>query len=331
MLRKKLFQYIMFTLAISIGYPSLSAERFNVTDLDGESLSPKMVHFLEQNGYLIIKDFFKQETIARALEEYEEIVKSFPAQKLGNHFFDTSKNSSQNSDTYFFESADTVWPFYNSTVTSESSLPSADLSNEHDLFEYLKTINKVGHNLHGRNAFFRDLVCSDPRFKNITVNLGYNEVSTGIYQTTIISKSLVDDSKYNAHQDGTFIGQQGKVLAYWIPFTPSTKENGCLWGVPGSHKFPIKWWYRKQDKESYKCGFSGESPDWDLSQKVYLETNPGDLLIFPGTFIHGSDPSTIEPKTIQDLRIAMTYHLGPTDQWDELMWLKLSLQNCLPL
>lgn len=317
-------------IILALSSPCLAAESFHATEFVGKGgrLSPQMKISFEKNGYLIVRDFFKKEIIAQAVEEYKEIVRKFPQQNLGYHGFDTDVEATHNSDKYFFESADEIWPFYNSTAKDTlDSLPT-DLSNEDDLFAYMQTINKVGHNLHGKNEFFKNLFLNDPI---LTCRDIKSHFSIKIFQTTIVSKTPVEDSQYNAHQDGTFIGQEGKVAAYWIPLTPALRENGCLWGIPGSHKFPINWWYRKEAKDSYKCGFVGQKPDWDLSQKVYLETDPGDLLVFSGTFVHGSDPSTIHPNSIQDLRLALTYHFGPTDNWDPLIWLKLSDKNCFPL
>lgn len=28
-------------------------------------------------------------------------------------------------------------------------------------------------------------------------------------------------------------------MGFWIPFEDSTLENGCLWGIPGSHQGPL--------------------------------------------------------------------------------------------
>lgn len=307
----------------------LMASEFKGSDLKGVSLNGAMKEFFNTNGYVIIKDFFSPPTMEKAFTEYKDMVRSFPKQELGQHFFDTSLEGAQGNDTYFFKSADEMWPFYNSSAKEHSEFLKADLREDENLFNYIKIMNKTGHNIHNLNPFFQDLVVKDPRLIQFTKDLNYDDSSTALYQTTIISKSTVDDSRYNAHQDGTFIGAHGKVLAYWIPLTPSTRENGCLWGIPGSHKLPIEWWYRKTDTESYKCQFYGKEPTWDLREKVYLEVNPGDLLIFAGSFVHGSDPASKAPQGIEDTRVALTYHLGPTKDWDDLIWLKLSAKNTL--
>lgn len=281
----------------------------------------------DKQGYVILRNFFDPDLIGNILEEYKKIIRSFQTEQLGTHFFSGSYNGEQSVDRYFFDSADQIWPFFNSQAKSNPDLLTQDLTIEKNLVDYLKIMNKVGHNLHGKNAMFHDLFFKHPRLTEIATLLGYNEPCTSIFQTTVISKSIAEDSQYKPHQDGSYLGSGGKVLAYWIPLTPSHKKNGCLWGIPGSHKTSLNWWYRKQSKESYRCHYIGEEPNWDLSGKVDLEVDVGDLLIFSGHFVHGSFAATIQPQTIQDLRIALTYHLGPTSGWDELIWLKLNSQN----
>ncbi len=284
-----------------------------------------------QNGFVIIKNFFDAALITNTLNEYQKIVRSFQAQQLGAHFFSGGYDGAQSADQYFFDSANQIWPFYNSQAKSNPAVFQQDMSIEANLVSYLNVMNKVGHNLHGKNRIFHDLFFQDPRLTRIAQSLGYDEPCTSVFQTTVISKSIVEDSQYKAHQDGSYIGAGGKVLAYWIPLTPAHKENGCLWGIPGSHTTPLNWWYRKEKKDAYRCHYIGQTPEWDISSKVDLEVDPGDLLIFSGNFVHGSFPSTQAPHHINDLRIALTYHIGPTTGWDELIWLKLNAENTLPL
>jgi len=291
----------------------------------------KLKASFHRNGYVIIKDFFAQTLISNTLSEYKKIVRSFQSQQLGTHFFSGGYAGEQNADKYFFESSDKIWPFFNSQAKAHPNILIQDLSNEENLFAYLKVMNKTGHNLHGKNRVFHDLFFHDSRLTEIAQSLGYDEPCTSIFQTTVISKSRVEDSQYKPHQDGSYLGAGGKVLAYWIPLTPSRKNNGCLWGIPGSHTTPLNWWYRKENSETYRCHYIGQEPQWNLANKIYLEVNPGDLLLFSGNFVHGSSPATKLPNDIQDLRIALTYHLGPTTGWNELIWLKLKTENTLPL
>ena len=44
----------------------------------------------------------------------------------------------------------------------------------------------------------------------------------------------------NIHQDSTFLmTEPDTIMGFWLPFQDSTLQNGCLWGIPGSHKAPL--------------------------------------------------------------------------------------------
>lgn len=39
------------------------------------------------------------------------------------------------------------------------------------------------------------------------------------------------------HQDSTFLYDEPQTLVgFWIPLQDATVNNGCLWGIPESHK-----------------------------------------------------------------------------------------------
>jgi phytanoyl-CoA hydroxylase len=42
------------------------------------------------------------------------------------------------------------------------------------------------------------------------------------------------------HQDSTYLYDERETLVgFWIPLQDATIHNGCLWGLPGSHKRPL--------------------------------------------------------------------------------------------
>jgi phytanoyl-CoA hydroxylase len=42
------------------------------------------------------------------------------------------------------------------------------------------------------------------------------------------------------HQDSTYLyGEPDTLMGFWIPLQDATVKNGCLWGLPGSHKGPL--------------------------------------------------------------------------------------------
>ena len=55
-----------------------------------------------------------------------------------------------------------------------------------------------------------------------------------------------------AHQDSTYLyAEPDNLLGFWIPLQDTTTENGCLWGIPGSHTNPLYWRSKVIDGISY--------------------------------------------------------------------------------
>jgi non-heme Fe2+,alpha-ketoglutarate-dependent halogenase len=114
-------------------------------------------------------------------------------------------------------------------------------------------------------------------------------------------------------------------LTVWTTFTESTKENGCLKFLPGSHK---TLYYdesvaaqtgRNQiyDMIKTETGFYGYNfeeykvdPNWqpDESKAVAMEMEPGEAVIFTARCVHGSFSNTSKRST----RFALSSRYVPT-------------------
>jgi non-heme Fe2+,alpha-ketoglutarate-dependent halogenase len=114
-------------------------------------------------------------------------------------------------------------------------------------------------------------------------------------------------------------------LTVWTAFTESTKENGCMKFLPGSHK---KFYYdeskipqtgRDRDYGSVNSntafyGYNFEDfkidAEWqpDESQAVAMEMNAGECVIFTAACVHGSFSNT----TKHSVRFAISARYVPT-------------------
>jgi phytanoyl-CoA hydroxylase len=57
-----------------------------------------------------------------------------------------------------------------------------------------------------------------------------------IAQSMYIFKNPKIGGEVGAHKDSTFlITDPLSVCGIWISLDSASKENGCMWGVPGSH------------------------------------------------------------------------------------------------
>lgn len=96
----------------------------------------------------------------------------------------------------------------------------------------------------------------------------------------------------------------------WVSFDEATKDNGCLWGVPGSHTQPPKHYMKvKRDPVTGKgvTYMDPEVPHFEYSTEgaVPLEVAPGTIVILNGSFTHFSHKNTSHDKQ----RHAYTLHI----------------------
>jgi phytanoyl-CoA hydroxylase len=101
----------------------------------------------------------------------------------------------------------------------------------------------------------------------------------------------------------------------------ATIENGCLWGVPGSHFTPTTKFFRRNAE-----GTSTVTTDSESKQKLYseegavcIEAKRGTVVLLHGDFSHFSRDN-VSGKN----RHAYTMHFVETNNvhWDKLNWLQ---------
>ncbi len=119
------------------------------------------------------------------------------------------------------------------------------------------------------------------------------------------------------HQDSTFLYTDPlSVVGFWIALEDSTKENGCLWSLPGSHKAGVR---RKMTVKDGKTSFQPPTAEqFDLDSFTPLEMKAGSMVILHGNNIHYSKENT-SPKS----RNAYSVHyVEGTDEytWPEGNW-----------
>lgn len=91
------------------------------------------------------------------------------------------------------------------------------------------------------------------------------------------------------HQDWpVFPHTNTNLLAISVPMTPSRRENGCLRVLAGSHKGgPRSHW----ENGVFVLNCNGSLSQTDLDAAIYVEADPGDLVVHHGLVVHGSEPN----------------------------------------
>lgn len=84
----------------------------------------------------------------------------------------------------------------------------------------------------------------------------------------------------------------------WIAVDDASLENGCLWGIPGSHREdPKEYMKLKTDAKTGRVYTIYESTheklfDYNLEGAIPFEVKSGTIIAFHGNFLHWSYTNT---------------------------------------
>jgi phytanoyl-CoA hydroxylase len=91
------------------------------------------------------------------------------------------------------------------------------------------------------------------------------------------------------HQDQYYLRvEPGTCIAAWMALDSCNEENGCLVVVPGSHEWPLLCTVGADTNESFTDLTVPLPSDAEL---VPVRMDPGDVLFFNGSLVHGSAPN----------------------------------------
>lgn len=109
------------------------------------------------------------------------------------------------------------------------------------------------------------------------------------------------------HQDQFYLkAQPGTCMAAWMALEPADEENGCLQVVPGSHQLPLLCTQKADTTLSFTD--VGVPVPAGL-EAVLVPMEPGDMIFFNGSLIHGSPPNISADR----FRCAITGHYISAD------------------
>lgn len=256
----------------------------------------------DRDGFLVIENFVNGAACDRLRRRAQELVDDFEPQDVASIFSTTEQEHL--TDQYFLDSGDKIRFFFE----EEAFEPSGALRQDKAL-----SINKIGHAMHDLDPEF-ERFSRNPAIAGLVAQLGLADPLA--LQSMYIFKPPRIGGEVVPHQDSTFLyTEPNSVIGLWFALEDATKENGCLWALPGGHTEGIKARFRRKEGGGVETITHDPQP-WREEQFLPLEVPKGTIVVLHGALPHGSAPNRSEIS-----RHAYTLHLidgachYPADNW----------------
>ena len=228
----------------------------------------------QSDGFFILENFNTAKECDDLMRRAEELTSSFNYEGHPSVFQTT--NQSRTTDDYFLESGDRISFFFEKDAFDDSG----KLKN--DLFH---SLNKIGHALHDLDPVF-DSFSRSPQMKKLVAELNLGDAV--IIQSMYILKHAKIGGVVDVHQDSSFLYTEPEsCIGFWYALEDATKENGCLWAMPGGHQTALRSWFRKKADGGTELLQLSDEP---ISMKgmIPLEVKKGTCIVLHGLLPHYS-------------------------------------------
>ena len=273
------------------------------------SITPLQRQQYGTDGFVVLPNFMSPADCNRLRKRAEQLVYEFQPAEVASIF--STREQNRLTDDYFLESGDKVRFFFEEDAFG----PDGKLKRSKE-----RSINKIGHALHELDPEFSSFSHSQP-IRELIDDLGISNPL--LIQSMYIFKQPRIGGEVTCHQDSTFLYTEPfDIVGLWFALEDATLENGCLWAIPGGHKFGLKSrWVRNGSGEMKFDVF--DSKPWDEDQLVPLEVNKGSLILLHGLLPHKSFAN----RSVRS-RHAYTLHVISADStYPETNWLQRPSDN----
>jgi phytanoyl-CoA hydroxylase len=228
----------------------------------------------QRDGFVVL-DRFVDESACEALRaRADALVAAFEPASVLSVF--STRDQARTTDDYFLDSGEEIRFFFEAeaVVDGRMTVPKT------------RAINKIGHALHDLDPVF-SAFSRTPALAELVAALGV--VDPRLIQSMYIFKQPHIGGEVGLHQDATFLHTSpDTVVGLWFALEDATRDNGCLWVVPGGHAGGLRTRFVPTADRRTRTDVLDATP-FDTSRRVPLEVRKGSLVVLHGLLPHASE------------------------------------------
>lgn len=241
----------------------------------GRYLTDAQVRAFHADGFLVVPDFVSEERCLQLRQRAMSLAEQNVPSPEEATVFTADGKPQHTTDDYFLTSGEKIRCFFEKDAFDEHG----NLRAQPHL-----ALNKLGHAMHDLDPIF-DSFSRTSDLSDVSADIGMRDPL--LLQSMYIFKQPHIGGEVNCHTDHTYLWTEPQsVVGFWFAIDDATKENGCMWAVPGGHRWPVRSRSRLNESRTATVTDVLDPEPYPLDNLQCLEAKRGTLVLLDGAVPH---------------------------------------------